>query len=396
VDDPEVRAVSLASLGSIALIRGDDAGYGQLEESLAIARAAGLTEAVDRALNNLGIGAAYRRELRRAESYFGDLAEHSERSEIVRCSIDEPRAEVALALGKWGVAEELARSGRGATDPVDPMLAEIILARLAVRRGDDPEPLLIGPEKLAAELDSPLVGWPLLTCRAERAWLTGELESLEEPLRTALAEARHQGDPWTIGEFSRWLWLLGDLAELDDRAALPYRLEIAGDIHGAAAEWERLEMPYERAVCLAGSEDLADLRLAHAILAGWGSTLLGSRVGERIRALGGQVPRGPRPSTRAHPGGLTKREAEIADFVAEGRSNREIAEALHLSTKTAAHHVSAILGKLGLERRSQVARALGHGRTAGSAGRVGGSRLGSLVNGAPRGVPDSPVGSGAG
>lgn len=374
VADPEVRAVSLTSLGTISLLQGDERGYDELEESLAIARAAGLAEAVDRTLNNLGVSATSRRELRRAEAYFIELAEYGERSEIVRCSIHQPRAEIALELGQWDEAEDLARGGFGARDPVDPMLSRIILARIAIRRGGDPEPWLVGPERLAAELNSPLVGWPLLTCRAEQAWFAGRLGDLEEPLRAALAEATDLGDDWAIGEFSRWLWLLGVLPEIDERAALPYRLEFVGDIAGAAKEWARIEMPYQLASCLAESDDLADLRRAHAILDGLGSTVLGARIAERIRELGGQVPRGPRPSTRAHPDGLTAREAEIAALVADGHSNRQIADQLHLSTKTAAHHVSAILGKLGLERRSQVAGALG--RTRGGGRHPVGTRLG--------------------
>ncbi len=374
VDDAEVRAISLASLGTIALFQGDLQGYAQLEESLTIGRVAGLAEAVDRSLNNLGVCASNLRELRRAESYFTDLAEHGERSEIVRCSIHEPRAEIALALGQWDEAEDLARSGFGARDPVDPMLSRIILARLAVRRGADPEPWLIGPTALAAELDSPLVSWPLLTCRVEQAWLAGRLGELEAALGKVLDEAIDQGDPWSIGDFSRWLSRIGALPALDPRAALPYRLEISGDVAGAAAEWERLEMPYELAMCLADSDDLAHLRRAYTILSRWGVTALGTRVGERIRELGGQVPRGPRPSTRAHPDGLTSREAEIAGLVAEGRSNQEIADELHRSMKTAAHHVSAILAKLGLTRRSQVAAALGRTAAGGRIGRVGGGR----------------------
>jgi DNA-binding CsgD family transcriptional regulator len=52
---------------------------------------------------------------------------------------------------------------------------------------------------------------------------------------------------------------------------------------------------------------------------------------------------------------LTPREREVAALVAEGRSNREIATALVVSERTAENHVQAILRKLGLANRSQVA-----------------------------------------
>ncbi|MBW0094905.1 AAA family ATPase [Pseudonocardia sp. KRD-184] len=54
-------------------------------------------------------------------------------------------------------------------------------------------------------------------------------------------------------------------------------------------------------------------------------------------------------------GPLTPREQEIADLVALGRSNREIADALVLSTRTVGNHVQHILTKLGFTNRSQVA-----------------------------------------
>ncbi len=51
---------------------------------------------------------------------------------------------------------------------------------------------------------------------------------------------------------------------------------------------------------------------------------------------------------------LTAREREILPLLAEGRTNREIAAAVFLSDKTVKNYVSAILGKLNLERRAQI------------------------------------------
>jgi DNA-binding NarL/FixJ family response regulator len=52
---------------------------------------------------------------------------------------------------------------------------------------------------------------------------------------------------------------------------------------------------------------------------------------------------------------LTPREREVISLVAQGKSNREIAQALFISEKTAKAHVSNVLGKLGLEDRTQLA-----------------------------------------
>jgi NarL family two-component system response regulator LiaR len=52
---------------------------------------------------------------------------------------------------------------------------------------------------------------------------------------------------------------------------------------------------------------------------------------------------------------LTPREREVIRLVGQGKSNREIAGALVISEKTAKAHVSNILGKLGLQDRTQLA-----------------------------------------
>jgi two-component system, NarL family, response regulator DevR len=52
---------------------------------------------------------------------------------------------------------------------------------------------------------------------------------------------------------------------------------------------------------------------------------------------------------------LTEREREVLGLVARGYTNKQIAEALYLSEKTARNHVSHILGKLELSRRSEAA-----------------------------------------
>jgi DNA-binding NarL/FixJ family response regulator len=52
---------------------------------------------------------------------------------------------------------------------------------------------------------------------------------------------------------------------------------------------------------------------------------------------------------------LNERELAILDMIAEGLTNREIGERLYLSEKTVKHHVSDILGKLGMARRVEAA-----------------------------------------
>ncbi|NUU23886.1 MAG: response regulator transcription factor [Streptomycetaceae bacterium] len=52
---------------------------------------------------------------------------------------------------------------------------------------------------------------------------------------------------------------------------------------------------------------------------------------------------------------LSAREREVLGFVTQGLTNRQIAEKMHLADKTVKNYVSALLNKLGLERRVQAA-----------------------------------------
>jgi len=61
---------------------------------------------------------------------------------------------------------------------------------------------------------------------------------------------------------------------------------------------------------------------------------------------------GRRPSP---PGDLTERELEVIRLVAQGRTNREIADEFVLSEKTVKTHVSHVLTKLELKDRTQLA-----------------------------------------
>ncbi|MCV7100652.1 response regulator transcription factor, partial [Mycobacterium palustre] len=86
-----------------------------------------------------------------------------------------------------------------------------------------------------------------------------------------------------------------------------------------------------------------------------GPTRRARRARQRLAALRGPTRRGRHADTRADPNGLTRREREVLELLADGRSDAQIAATLHISPKTAGSHVGSILVKLGVTNRTQAA-----------------------------------------
>jgi DNA-binding CsgD family transcriptional regulator len=165
---------------------------------------------------------------------------------------------------------------------------------------------------------------------------------------------RRQRDPRMNGELAAWLWRVGALQEPPADIAEPYASEISGDWRGAAAAWRTLGCPYEYACQLAWHGAEAEQRQALTILEQLGAAPAARLLRRQMRMRGvRRVPRGSRPSTRGHPLGLTRREAEILGLLVDGLRSSSIAKRLYVSPKTVEHHVSAILAKLGVSSRAE-------------------------------------------
>jgi DNA-binding CsgD family transcriptional regulator len=131
----------------------------------------------------------------------------------------------------------------------------------------------------------------------------------------------------------------------------PVRLELAGDWRAAIRAWRALDAPYEAALAaLPGDEAAA--REAIGTLRRLGASAAARAFARDREARGAVSLRGPRRSTLANPAGLTRREQEVLAALADGATNPRVAAALHLSERTVAHHVSAILAKLGAPTRT--------------------------------------------
>ncbi|GLW93412.1 AAA family ATPase [Actinokineospora globicatena] len=120
-----------------------------------------------------------------------------------------------------------------------------------------------------------------------------------------------------------------------------------------AAQHRALGLPYaaatltERAALLGAPHSFSDLALEYEDL---GAVIAAARCRHHARRAGTPVPstRGRRGYGRA----LSPRETEIARLLADGRTNREIADTLFLSRRTVEDHVANILRKHGALTRS--------------------------------------------
>jgi DNA-binding CsgD family transcriptional regulator len=307
-------------------------------------------------------------------------------------------------LGEWDEAEACLMELLDEADEIESNkyrlvgLVEIAPLRADQGRWDEARAAIEDARPLALERDELQHFAPLLTASArvaaaegdfELAW--SELEWLRDYWRANTDDATHIGPTLGLGvelgvaagdreRASRWLELLEEVAPrsssletpvlLAEARGLLARLEDldrAADLLPVAIEgWRELGRPYDRAraqrflgeaLAAAGrsEEAVAELRRAAATFAELEAAHELKLTHAALRKAGAPVPRGPRASTLEAPGGLTRRELEVAGLVARGRSNSEIARALVISTKTAAAHVGHILTKLGFSSRAEIA-----------------------------------------
>jgi DNA-binding CsgD family transcriptional regulator len=266
------------------------------------------------------------------------------------------RARVYFEMGRWSMATDDAAAvlGHSRGYSVTRIPALTILGHIRVRRGDpDASQALTEAHELAMQTKEIQRLAPIASARIEMAWFAGESEKMVTELRSILELARGYDDPWQHGEFAFWLWRAGVTQPLEQEIAEPYALQIAGNWRAAADRWNEIGCPYEEAMALSDGDETAKLE-ALAKFENLGANPAAEKLRQGLRATGVRgIPRGPRPSTKDNPAGLTGRQMEVLSLLSEGCTNAEIAERLFISYKTVDHHVSAILGKLDVRTRAE-------------------------------------------
>jgi DNA-binding CsgD family transcriptional regulator len=294
-------------------------------------------------------------------------------------------ADVLAASGRWSDAEvaledALDAHRRGYPAMAAPTVSALALLRVRQGRLAEAEQLLAGREEQPSSL----------LALAELRLAEGEPRAAAALLERGLA--RVSGDVMTearlLAPYVDASIAAGDLEAA--RAAAERLTQLAGrsgrrlvEARGALAAsrlalaesrpddareralaaleaFGHLEMPYEvadarLAFARAVAADLPEVARDEARVAFDAYRELGAARGmdeaaALLRGLGAAVGGGPRAY-----GELTEREREVLALVASGMTNARIAEALFISEKTAGHHVSRILSKLGVRNRAEAA-----------------------------------------
>ncbi|MFI7697952.1 AAA family ATPase [Nonomuraea sp. NPDC049480] len=202
------------------------------------------------------------------------------------------------AIGLWALAE------LGVTEGADDLLERV---RFTVDHGLTGDRGHLGPEGLA---------WAL---RAEAEWHR--------------VHGRHDVELWRRVVSAFDFGFVYEVARV--RWRLAEALLVAGEREAAQAEWE---------LAREAAGKLRAVPLENALL----------EFGRRARFGGGGGGHGGNGGNGGD-GSLTAREVEVLRLVAEGLTNREIAERLFIAQKTVSVHVSNILAKLEVSTRTQAA-----------------------------------------
>ena len=105
------------------------------------------------------------------------------------------------------------------------------------------------------------------------------------------------------------------------------------------------------------TKDVPPEALLRAVRSAWqGELAMPRRMAARLVHRLAETSDPAEPSSDPDLGTLTSREAEVLRFLAEGRTDREIAAALTISPRTVETHVGTILHKLGARNRAEAAR----------------------------------------
>ncbi|MFI5954678.1 AAA family ATPase [Cryptosporangium sp. NPDC051539] len=313
-----------------------------------------------------------------------------------------------LWLGRYGSAQASAREGlrlaqdAGLDNSVT--LHRSMLALFATLQGDDDTGLRLATVATEAAQERGLAmphvlgSWALahrdlaagraadaagrLRALAEAGggpgYVTGRVLTAPHYVEAAVRSGDRAGAAGATGLFGRWASTTGSAAarallarcqaltasapdDADDAYREALRLHLLAD---SEFERARTELLYGRELRRrrGPSAARAHLRGAYDTFERLGATSWAEQCRRELRATGESLrPTAAHPATGPRPtvGSLTVQQRTIAEIVAQGATNREVAAQLYLSPRTVDHHLRNIFVKLGVRSRVELVRLLG-------------------------------------
>jgi DNA-binding CsgD family transcriptional regulator len=261
----------------------------------------------------------------------------------------------SAARGEWHAAQAHADAAvRQLAEGSGDRILEVVNARAALAYArDNPDGVLAAVRPVAADLDGYAVAepavlgcWPLYAHALARTGRLAEASRVIEPFEE-LARSRRRRS--AIAAASRVRAFIHAAAHRHDDARAAYETAIAAlDGLGMPHEEALARLDYGRFLRHNGQRRAASRELcaARATFAGLRAAPFVDRcdaeLGEGVPALGP----------------LTARQLAVAQAVAAGKSNQEVARDLYITVKTVEYHVSQILARLGVDARTEIAAAL--------------------------------------
>ena len=356
-DKPRLLAGAAMGAGTL----GDEAREAELlRRSVALARASGAFDALTLSLLATAMGGML-------AGRFAVAAEAAEGLRLAREASLTGVASLHVAILVWLAAArgddddecrrsaaEVAESASATRNALAYSIAEWGLALLDLGGGRPDEAVTRLVELRLAPLGTghPLIALMSAPDLVEAAFRTGREEEARAAFATFEPFAQPAAPAWALALAARCRALLSE-ADADAAFAEAIRLHAAGNRPFDSARTgllfgEHLRRRRRRV------EARTHLRAALATFERLSAARWAERARSELRASG-ESARKRDPSARAE---LTPQELQIASFVAEGLSNKEVAAQLFLSPRTIDAHLRNVFAKLGLTSRTQLARVL--------------------------------------